>query len=211
MPSQECTAYLKWYYDNEIWKSVRYRGVRTLKAVTDLWNYQEIIAEREIGWVIETGTRHGGSALFFADILEAFDAEGLVLTVDVDRVPNTTPLHYRIRHIIGDSTSSQVIDKLCDILPLKRKPLFVILDSDHSKQHVLKELDAYVPLMQPGDYLVVEDTCLNGHPVRADFGDGPLEAIQEFISKNSEVLFPDNARNEKFGMTFAPQGYYIKA
>lgn len=211
MPNQESTAYLKWYYENEVWKSVKYRGVRTLKAVTDLWNYQEILAEREIGWVIETGTRHGGSALYFADILEVCDAEGLVITVDVDRSSNSAPPHYRIRYLIGDSASTEVINKIREILPRQRKPMFIILDSDHSKQHVLRELNAYIPLMQSGDYLIVEDTCINGHPVRADFGDGPWEAVQEFISKNTGTLIPDDARNEKFGMTFAPQGYFVKA
>ena len=88
--------------------------------------------------------------------------------------------------------------------------MFVILDSDHRKTHVLRELGAYVPLMQPGDYLVVEDTCVNGHPVRADFGPGPMEAIEEFLASHRGVLIPDPEREAKFGCTFAPRGYYRK-
>src|SRR5688572_20830495 len=76
--------YLKWYYDTGVWKHLSYRGVRTLKLPLDMWNYQEIIAEHGIEWVLETGTRHGGSALFFADLLAARGAAGFVISVDVD-------------------------------------------------------------------------------------------------------------------------------
>jgi cephalosporin hydroxylase len=62
---------LRWYYDSAVWKRLAYRGVRTLKNPLDMWNYQEIIDERRIEWVVETGTRHGGSALFFGDLLAA--------------------------------------------------------------------------------------------------------------------------------------------
>ena len=63
-------AYLRWYYDTGVWKGLHYRGIRTLKSVADMWTYQELIHELDVQWVVETGTRHGGSALFFADQLE---------------------------------------------------------------------------------------------------------------------------------------------
>ena len=66
-----------------MWKRQHYRGVRILKVPTDLWNYQEIFTERRIEWVLETGTLHGGSALFFADLLELAGAPGKVITIDV--------------------------------------------------------------------------------------------------------------------------------
>ena len=75
--------YLKWYYDTNVWKGLQYRGVRTLKLPLDMWNYQEIIFEHNLHWVIETGTRHGGSALFFADLLAAGNREGGVVSIDV--------------------------------------------------------------------------------------------------------------------------------
>jgi cephalosporin hydroxylase len=203
-------AYLRWYYDSAVWKRLSYRGVRTLKNPLDLWNYQEIIEERGIEWIVETGTRHGGSALFFADLLAARGASGLVISVDVDHDSLQIPGHERLRLLKGDSASPAILSTIRSLLPAPRAPMFVILDSDHRKAHVLRELAAYVPLMRPGDYLVVEDSCINGHPVRPDFGPGPMEAIQDFLSANPGELTPDPAREEKFGCTFAPRGYFTK-
>lgn len=203
-------AYLRWYYDTGVWKRLSYRGVRTLKNPLDMWNYQEIIAEHGIEWVLETGTRHGGSALFFADLLQARAAAGFVISVDVDHTALQIGAHPRIRLLKGDSASAEVLNFIKTLLPAQRAPMFVILDSDHSKAHVLRELAAYVPLMQRGDYLVVEDSCVNGHPVRPDFGPGPMEAIEEFLGLNRDLLVPDKDREAKFGCTFAPRGYYRK-
>jgi cephalosporin hydroxylase len=203
-------AWLRWYYDTAVWKRLSYRGVRTLKNPLDMWNYQEIIAEHGIEWVLETGTRHGGSALFFADLLVARGAAGFVISVDVDHASLQISAHSHIRLLEGDSTSPQLVEKVRSLLPAKRAPMFVILDSDHQKAHVLRELAAYVPLMKPGDYLVVEDSCINGHPVRPDFGPGPMEAIEEFFSLHPTVLVRDERRETKFGCTFAPRGYYQK-
>jgi cephalosporin hydroxylase len=210
--SPQGEAYLRWYYDSAVWKRLAYRGVRTLKNPLDMWNYQEIIDERRVEWVIETGTRHGGSALFFADLLAARAASGLVVSVDVDHDSLQIPAagHDHLRLLKGDSASPAIIDAIRSLLPRRRPPMFVILDSDHRAAHVLRELAAYVPLMQAGDYLVVEDSCVNGHPVRPDFGPGPMEAIEAYLAANPEVLVPDTVREEKFACTFAPQGYYTK-
>jgi cephalosporin hydroxylase len=203
-------AWLRWYYDSAVWKQVSYRGVRTLKNPLDLWNYQEIFEERRIEWVLETGTRHGGSALFFADLLSARAAAGVVVSVDVDQSALQAPAHERVRLLKGDSAAPGTVAAVRAVLDARRAPLFVILDSDHRKPHVLRELEAYVPLMRPGDYLVVEDTCVNGHPVRPDFGPGPMEALEEYLGLNPGLLLTDRAREDKFGCTFAPRGYLYK-
>ena len=203
-------GYLKWYYDAAVWKQLSYRGVRTLKLPLDMWNYQEIIAEHGIEWVVETGTRHGGSALFFADLLAARGGSGLVISIDVDHASLQIREHPRLRLLKGDSASPEIVEAVKSLLPEHRSPMFVILDSDHGKAHVLRELNAYVPLMKPGDYLVVEDSCVNGHPVRPDFGPGPMEAIEEYLRDHKEGLEADALRETKFGCTFAPRGYYRK-
>jgi cephalosporin hydroxylase len=203
--------YLRWYYDTAVWKNLHYRGVRTLKNPADMWNYQEIIVSRRIQWVVETGTRHGGSALYFADLLAANNAEGLVISIDVTARDNMVRGHPRIRFVVGDSASPDIVRQVATMLPPQRAPLFMILDSDHTKAHVLRELEAWVPLLRAGDYLVVEDTCVNGHPVRPEFGPGPYEAVEAFLAAHPNALIHDEARERKFGYTFAPMGYFIRA
>ena len=84
----------------------------------------------------------------------------------------------------------------------------VDLDSDHKKDHVLQELKIWSPFVTTGNYLIVEDTDLNGHPVRPDYGPGPMEALEEFLKENKD--FAVDQTREKFLLTFNPRGYLRK-
>lgn len=207
----EGLAYLKWYHEANVWKDVAYRGVRTLKLPSDMWNYQEILTAHEIDWVIETGSRHGGSALFFADLLRNAGRAGKVFSIDYSPdLDRRAAQDDRIEFITGDSADPAIVARVMDGLPPDRGRLFLILDSDHAAAHVRRELDAWVPRLRRGDYLVVEDTVVNGHPVRPDHGPGPLEAVRAYIAENPQALVHDRAREAKFGATFAFEGYYLK-
>ena len=81
----------------------------------------------------------------------------------------------------------------------------VVLDSDHDKKHVLKELNLYNEMVSEGCYLIVEDTNLNGHPVYKNFGPGPMESIFEFMKDNKD--FEIDKKREKFLITTNPNGY----
>jgi len=203
-------AYLRRYYELGVWKRQHYRGVRILKAPTDLWNYQEIFSEHRIDWVIETGTRHGGSALYFADLLALNDRAGKVITVDVVHDELQVGDHPRIEFISGNSATPEMAAMLGAMLPPDRGALFMILDSDHRRDHVLRELELLAPLLRSGDYLVVEDTCVNGHPVRPDFGPGPMEALQAYLADHADDFTVDAARAAKFGFSCAPSGYLVR-
>jgi len=204
-------AYLEWFYNKNVWKYVSYRGVRTLKLPLDMWNYQELMFENDIHWVLETGTRHGGSTLFFADLLESGFRDGIVVSVDVTHEAlNAAVLHHsKVSLLLGDSTDPEIINKIQQLIPENRAgALLLILDSDHSMHHVFRELNSLIPLLRQGDYVIVEDTIVNGHPVRPDFGPGPLEAIQAYTAQHPKRLIQDSARETKFGCTFALRGYY---
>lgn len=202
--------YMYWFHHSNVWKNMHYHGIRTLKMPGDMWNYQEIIFERKIDYVIETGTRHGGSALFFADTLIARQATGCVISIDVDAESNRVKTHDNIHFLIGDSSRAEIVSRILSLLPENRGSVFMILDSDHSRNHVFNELTTLVPILKSGDYLVVEDTNVNGHPVRPDFGPGPWEAIHDYINEHPNTLVHDAQRERKFGATAAPKGYYIK-
>ena len=106
------------------------------KCPLDLWIYQEIIAELRPDLIIETGTRFGGSALFMAHILDLL-GKGEILTIDIDNsIPR--PPHPRITYVHGSSVDTALIESL--LADRRDEVRLVVLDSDHSKAHVLQEL-----------------------------------------------------------------------
>lgn len=204
-------AYVRWFHEANVWKNMTWHGIRTLKLPSDVWNYQEIIFERRIDHVIETGTRHGGSALFFAETLAARGARGPVVSIDIEGTSNQVGSRAGIHFLLGDSAAAEMVERATALLPAGRGPLFLILDSDHRREHVLRELRAWVPQLRSGDYLVVEDTIVNGHPVRPEHGPGPMEAIRDFLEEFPGLLVHDREREAKFGASFAARGHYVRA
>lgn len=201
----------KIYYndENNTWKSTQWLGIPVQKFPTDLWIYQELIYKLKPDLIIETGTLYGGSALYLATILDAVD-HGRVISVDINDGPDRDkprPRHQRLRYIKGSSTDEIVLLKLQEEAT-GLDTVLVILDSDHSKDHVLAEMISLKDLVTPGSYMIVEDTNINGHPVFPDFGPGPMEAVQEFLAKNNE--FSVDKSLEKLMLTANPSGYLRK-
>lgn len=184
------------------WINTRWLGIPTKKCPLDLWIYQEIITELKPDIIIETGTMHGGSALFLASICTMIGS-GRIISVDLT-YRKTTPGHDRITYLLGSSISDQVLNEIRDIIKPEDRVL-VILDSDHHKDHVLKELETYQTFVTKGSYIIVEDTNLNGYPVEKKFGPGPMEAVNEFLDKYPK--FEVDSSREKFYMTFNPKGF----
>ena len=178
--------YFRWFYDDGVWKRMHYRGVRILKFPSDLWNYREIFSERRVDWVIETGTRHGGSALYFADLLQLNGASGRVISIDVDAVASQVRSHPRIDFLLGDSGAPETAEQVRARIPPTRGTLFMILDADHRKAHVLRELAAWVPLLRRGDYLIVEDSCVTA--IRYGRTSAPV------LTKRSRSIAPPTRR-----------------
>jgi cephalosporin hydroxylase len=184
------------------WQNTFWIGTPIWKFPLDLWVYQEICTEIRPDVIIESGTYKGGSALFLAHVCDAL-GKGAVVSIDIESRPDR-PQHPRITYIHGPSTSSLVVKEMQNIAH-NASVVLVILDSDHSKDHVLREMELFAPLVTVGSYLIVEDTNLNGHPVVPEFGPGPMEAVREFLQKNHD--FAVDSSREKFFLTTNPSGY----
>jgi len=198
------SAFNRGYYDSRVWEQTTWLGVPVLKAPTDLWMYQELVTQRRPDLIIESGTYLGGSALFLASVCELI-GHGRVVSIDLARW-GPLPEHPRIVYLQGSSVEPATLDQVRDLgSQAAAGRCLVILDSDHRREHVLAELHAYAPFVGVGDYLVVEDTNVNGHPVMPEHGPGPMEAVEQFLVE--QPAFEADPGCEKFGLTFNPRGY----
>lgn len=175
-------------------------GYELVKTPQDLWIYQELLVRTRPDVIVETGTYKGGSALFLAMVLDHI-GHGRVITIDIQPWPGR-PEHPRITYVTGSSTDPDVV---AEVRRTAQGRVMVILDSEHRDDHVYAELVAYSPLVRDGDYLIVEDTNVNGHPTRADFGPGPMEALEKFLAGTDEFVI--DAQCERFMLTMQPRGF----
>ena len=179
-------------------------GTTTVKYPLDLWIYQELIVEQRPQLIVETGTYRGGSAKYFGSICDLL-GEGEVLSVDIQDL--SPPAHPRVSYLVGSSIAPETVAAVhARAAGLER--VFVILDSDHSRDHVLAELHAYSDLVPVGGSMIVEDTNVNGHPVLPEHGPGPYEAVEAFLA--STDAFVRDERSERFMCTANPGGFLIR-
>jgi len=204
--SERTAQFHELYYYARLWETTRWLGVPTYKCPLDMWVYQEILSETRPEVVVECGTAFGGSALFMATVMDQIGV-GQVVTVDITAQPNL-PRHPRIEYLSGSTADARTLDQVRSrIRPGART--MVILDSLHTRDHVLAELELFWPLVTPGCYLVVEDTNINGHPVQTDFepdrGPGAYEAVEIFLRQDRP--FERDPSRERLLLTFNPGGY----
>lgn len=184
---------------------------------------QDIIAMQEIIWrvqpelIIETGVAHGGSAVFYASMLDLLGGDRRVVAVDVEIRPHNRqaieahPMFRRITLIEGSSIDEAVVAELRRHAA-GRKAVLVCLDSNHTHDHVLRELQLYSPLVTPGSYLVVFDTIVEDLP--DDFfpdrpwgkGNNPKTAVHQFL-KTTDRFQIDRDIADKLLVTVCPDGF----
>lgn len=184
---------------------------------------QDMIAMQEIIWltkpdlVIETGVAHGGSILYYASLLELI-GHGEVLGIDIDIRPHnlqaieTHPMGKRVKLMQGSSIAPEMIQKVREYAQEKR--CLVVLDSNHTHEHVLAELLAYADLVCVGGYCVVMDTLVEDMPQRFfengdrpwKVGDNPKTAVLEYIKTHPEFEI-DKQIDHKLLISVAPDGY----
>jgi cephalosporin hydroxylase len=189
---------------------------------------QDIVAMQELIWslqpdlIIETGIAHGGSLVFMAAMLELNAACGgpkdaKVLGVDIDiRSHNRAaieahPMARRIEMIQGSSIAPEVVAQVHAAAAGKQRVL-ISLDSNHTHEHVLAELQAYAPLTSVGSYCVVFDTVIEDMPAEMfpdrpwGPGDNPKTAVFEYLKSHPEFEI-DKSIDHKLLVTVAPDGF----
>lgn len=180
---------------------------------------QDIIAMQELIWrlkptlIIETGVAHGGSLIFYASLLELI-GEGRVIGVDIDiRIDNWCaiedhPLANHITLIEGDSLDKDVIKRVHKYAN-GESGVLVCLDSNHTHEHVLRELEAYAPLVTKDSYVVVFDTIIESLPDEGKpwgKGNNPFTAVREFLRLHPEFE-ADKSIDERLLISSSPGGY----
>lgn len=184
---------------------------------------QDMVAMQEIIWqtrpdlIIETGIAHGGSLIYYASLLEMMGSGGRVLGVDIDiRAHNRAeieahPMFKRITMIQGSSVDEEIARQVREFAA-NASSVLLVLDSNHTHDHVLRELELYAPLVKKGGYMVVFDTIIEDMP--SDFfpdrpwsvGNNPKTAVREFLKTNDRFEI-DASIPDKLLITVAPDGY----
>lgn len=199
---------------------------------------QDIVGMHELIWsirpdlIIETGIAHGGSLIFSASMLMLLDmvdaietgktldparSQRKVVGIDIDiRAHNreaieTHPMASRIQLIHGSSTAPEIVTLVRNIAS-KHNRVLVCLDSNHTHEHVLAELEAYAPMVSTGSYCVVFDTIIEDLPADAfpdrpwGKGDNPKTAVIEYLKTHPDFSI-DHGVDDKLLLSVAPSGY----
>jgi cephalosporin hydroxylase len=194
-------------------------GVPIIQMPADVLATQEVIWNTKPDIIIETGVARGGSVLFMASILEMM-GNGQVIGVDIDiRAHNresieSHPMSKRVTLIEGGSVDEHTLAKVRKEIPEGAR-VMVILDSDHSRDHVLAECRAYGPMVTPDCFLVVADTLV-GHLTEDEApkkrshiwfkGNEPLAAMNDYLAENDRFEI-DPVINGKLVLSSSPGGY----
>jgi cephalosporin hydroxylase len=195
----------------------RWMGRPIIQYPQDMVVMQELIWDVRPDLIIETGVAHGGSLVFYASLLELMGGRGRVLGIDIDikqhnrAAVETHPMAKRIDLLVGSSIDPKVVGYAIEAA--RGAPnVMVLLDSNHSHEHVLAELRQYAPLVTVGSYLVVFDTIVQYFPVGYfhdrpwDKDNNPMTAVQQFL-KETDMFAVDETIDAKIQISVAPGGY----
>ncbi|HVL16190.1 MAG TPA: CmcI family methyltransferase [Gemmata sp.] len=177
-------------------------GRPLIQLPEDVIRIQEVIHAVKPDVIVETGVAHGGSLVFYASLCKATD-RGRVVGIDIEIRPHNRraieehPLSRYITLVEGSSTAPAVVEQVRAMVR-PRETVLVILDSNHSKGHVLAELEAYSSMVTPGSYIVATDGIMAdvaGRPGSQPGWewDNPQDAAREFAAKNPAFRLEDPA------------------
>lgn len=199
---------------NRLSYEIDWLGIPVIQTPEDLVLMQELIFKIKPDVLFETGIAHGGSLIFYASLMELL-GKGKVIGVDIEIRPHNRaameshPLFHRIEMLEADSAAEETFAQVRQRIP-EGSRVIVCLDSDHTKNHVLREMQLYEKLVTPGSYLVVFDTIASRLAAEgvadARYRDnGPKDAVDEFLANNRDFEI-DKDFNKLF-VSYSPDGY----
>ncbi|MGI9111669.1 MAG: cephalosporin hydroxylase family protein [Gaiellaceae bacterium] len=196
-------------------------GRPIIQLPDDLVRIQELVHELEPDVILETGIAHGGSLVFYASLCKLL-GRGRVVGIDIEIRPHNRsaieahPLAEHITLIEGSSTSPETIATVREQLRADEKTL-VILDSNHTREHVRAELEAYAGFVSVGSYIVAMDgiMALVADTPRGEeswSSDNPISAVQDFLGEHPEFVaerpaWPFNESELRSNITHWPHGF----
>lgn len=187
--------------------SVTWLGRPIWQNVSDAWVIQETLVEKNIDLVVECGTNRGGSAYYMASIFDLLGG-GNVITIDVEKLHDIT--HPRVEFVIGSSVDPAVFALVrTRIEELRPSHILVLLDSDHSAEHVRKELDLYSTLVGIGDPILVQDGCIDELGRMKSLRPGPLAATEDFLKADRNFVV-DEERTNRYLFSHSPKGWLTR-
>jgi cephalosporin hydroxylase len=230
------TRFTSAYIDHKLVFDNRFLGVEIWQNPFDIWIFQQMITELKPDVIVETGTAHAGSALFFATILEKINPGGRIITVEIDpdvekntaKARNYAVFSKMVNVVKGDSVSADTIERIRILIDIAKKEkqsrkgvtddqalvVLVTLDSLHSTKHVLKELELYSQFVSPGSYIVVQDTIIDKKKKYFDWFVRPWSVDPESgpgqatrIFLGENQNFKNDSQWEKYYFTFYPGGF----
>jgi len=214
-------AWLRAGYDCKYSYGFTWFGRPVIQLPEDMIRVQEIVWQLKPDVIVETGVAHGGGQTFFASLCEAM-GRGRVIGVELELRPDNRaaldahPLRPLITLIDGSSTAPDVVAKVRGEIK-KGETVLIVLDSNHTADHVLKELEVYGPMVTPGSYIIATDGVMHrlaGTPhSRPDWQhNNPFRAIGEFLKAHPEFESinpppPFNKGCVTTPITYWPSGY----
>lgn len=208
-------------WDSKYVYSFAWVGRPVIQLPEDMIRIQEVVFSLKPDVIIETGVAHGGSLIFYASLCKAIE-KGRVIGIDIEIRPHNRKAieeHFLFPYITlieGGSTSDEVMNQVKDLVR-SGETVLILLDSNHSYDHVLKELELYSSLVSPGSYIVATDGIMEylvGAPRSAEdwATNNPKKAAEQFVKSNEhfvieEPLFPFNESNITQRITYWPSAY----
>jgi cephalosporin hydroxylase len=195
-------------------------GRPIIKYPQDIVIMQELIWDVRPDLIIETGIAHGGSIIFSSSMMELLGNGGKVIAVDIDiRKHNRDaiekhPMMKNITMLEGSSVDEKIVQQITDYAGNFKK-VMVVLDSNHSHEHVYRELEMYTPLVSMDSYILLPDTFVEFFPKGYvtnrpwDVGNNPYTAMEAFL-KTTDQFVKDESVTNKLLITEAFGGGYLK-